>query len=710
MFPLQFCLRGAAMIAAVFFSGMELCSAAQITSNSFLVSWLGSPAQYRITADNGPTSFDATNLPPGLTLNRITGSISGVPTISGVHYTEVVAHGQGDARATVSFIVYVPVPATDPVSGGLVVECISMLADPNRPRIYCGGANQELVVIATDTMSIIKRIPNTGYIEDLNISPDGRTLWCVRTYYYNSIARLNLDTLDGLTAFPTEKPVTAVREGLDNRLYATTRGIEVWQLDTTTGVVQQRFQPSGGRPYAQGLSMELSPDRRTLYLSDAYYLDNSLLTQAELSRYDIATGTPAFLQRVEVPAPRIYGITVSPDSASLYTILGHYDGYGSRNTHQTLCLSAADLTTKGAFSFRGTAIGRVTITADSTRAVQVVALGDGGELTTGLIHIFDTQSFQLLRTVVLGTDSGTVYLNDAVLNQTGSSLFVATDLNPPLRVYDMASPPPPVTPAKSLLNISTRMLTQTGDNVVIGGFIVKGMDTNQGNPGATDSKKVIIRAIGPSLPLSGRLEDPVLELHGPDGAIIAENDNWNAHRADVIATGLPPPEEYEAAIVATLAPGAYTAVLRGSAGTTGITVVEAYDLNASASVRLANISTRGRVETGDNVMIGGWIIGGGEPTNVAIRAIGPSLTASGVGDALADPTLHVYNASGTLINQNDDWRTYQEALLISAGMAPRDDRESAILLSLLPGNYTAIVRGKNDSTGVALVEAYRLDN
>jgi hypothetical protein len=710
MSPLQFRLRGVAIIAAIF-SGMGLCSAAQITSNSFLVTWLGSTAQYQITADNNPTSFDATNLPPGLTLNRSTGLVSGVPTISGVHDAEVVAHGQGEARATVSFIVYVPVPANDPVSGGLGVQCISMLADPNRPRIYCGGSNQELVVIATDTMSIIKRIPNTGYIEDLNISPDGRTLWCVRTYYYNSVARLNLDRLDGLTVFPTEKPVDSVREGLDNRLYAATRGVEVLQLDATTGVVQLRFQPSGDHQYSPGLKMELSPDRRTLYLSDAYYdPGNTFITYAELSRYDVATGTPAFLQRVEVPAPRIYGITVAPDSASLYLILADHDGYGSRETHQTLCLSAADLTTKGALSFRGTPIGPVTITADSARALQVAALGDGGELTTGLVNIFDTQSFQLLRTIVVGTDSGTLYLSDAALNQAGSSLFLATDLNPALRVYDMASPPPPMTPAKSLLNISTRMLTQTGDNVVIGGFIVKGMDTNQGTPRATDSKRVIVRAIGPSLPLVGRLADPVLELHGPDGAIIAANDNWNAHRADVIATGLPPPEEYEAAIVAILSPGAYTAILRGSAGTNGIAVVEAYDLNASASLRLANISTRGKVETGDNVMIGGWIIGGGESTNVAIRAIGPSLTASGVGNALADPTLAVYNASGALIDQNDDWRTNQERLLMAAGMAPQDNRESAVLLSLLPGNYTAIVRGKNDTTGVALVEAYRLDN
>jgi hypothetical protein len=208
--------------------------------------------------------------------------------------------------------------------------------------------------------------------------------------------------------------------------------------------------------------------------------------------------------------------------------------------------------------------------------------------------------------------------------------------------------------------------------------------------------------------LSGKLSDPVLELHGPGGSVIAENDNWNSHRDEVLATGLAPSSEYEAAIVATLQPGAYTAVLRGSAGTTGVTVVEAYDLGASGSTRLANISTRGKVEVGDNVMIGGWIIGGTESTSIVVRAIGPSLASSGVSGPLADPTMGIYNGNGLLIAQNDDWRSNQSELLIASGFAPRDDRESAILMSLMPGNYTAIVRGENDTTGVALVEVYNL--
>jgi hypothetical protein len=695
-----FCFRVAIIVGAVWLGGTRFCAAAQITSGLSFTTWLGTPTQYQIASDNQPVSFDATNLAPGLSLDRATGVISGVPSISGAHYTEVVAHGQsGDAGATVIFIVYVPAPADDPHSGGFGVDCISMLADPHRPRLYCGGANQELVVIDTDAMSILTRIPNTGYIIDLSISPDGQTLWCVRTYYYNSLARINLETLDALIAVPTSPPVESALEGLDHRLYAAARGTDLLQLDPATGAVQHQFRPDAGPNPASGLTLAMSPDRRTLYVGDAFYVDTSLVSHSAVSRYDISTATPVFLQRVEMPTHRIQSMAAVPDGNSIYLVLGTFDGFGSRAVHQALCLAANDLTvTKGTLSFHGTATNSITISADGTRALIPVELGNGGELTTGLVNVFDTENFQLIKSVVLGTRNS-VFVGDVVSDRTGSSLFVATDLNPKLRVYPMPFlPPPPVTPPNSLLNISTRMLAQNGDNVLIGGFVVTG----------SDSKQVVLRAIGPSLPFPGKLGDPVLELHGPNGAVIAENDNWNSHRAEILAAGIPPDDEYEAAILATLPAGAYTAILRGVAGSSGIAVFEAYDLNGSANSRLANISTRGKVETGDNVMIGGWIIGGGLSTNIAVRAIGPSLANGGVDGALADPTLGVYNGSGVLVAQNDDWRTYQEQALIVAGLAPQDDRESAILVSVMPGNYTAIVRGKDDRTGVALVEVYNL--
>jgi hypothetical protein len=262
-------------------------------------------------------------------------------------------------------------------------------------------------------------------------------------------------------------------------------------------------------------------------------------------------------------------------------------------------------------------------------------------------------------------------------------------------------------PASQLLNISTRLNVQTGDNVLIGGFIITG----------TAPKKVILRAIGPSLananpPVAGALADPILELHEPDGTVIT-NDNWKTtQEAEIIASTIPPTNDLESAIVATLNPGAYTAVVSGKNGGIGVGLVEAYDLDQAAPSQLANISTRGFVETGDNVMIGGFIVGGnGEGnTSVIVRAIGPSLANANppVPGSLSDPTLELHDGNGTTIASNDNWRDTQEAEIEATGIPPTDNRESAIVMTLAPGAYTAIVSGKNNTTGVALVEAYNL--
>jgi hypothetical protein len=247
------------------------------------------------------------------------------------------------------------------------------------------------------------------------------------------------------------------------------------------------------------------------------------------------------------------------------------------------------------------------------------------------------------------------------------------------------------------------MRVQTGDNVGIGGFIITG----------SVPKRVILRAVGPSLTGFGvpdALADPVMELHGPAGFTTIIDDNWrDTQEAEIVATGIAPSDNLESAIVATLSPGAYTAVVRGNSGGIGVGLVEAYDLNAAANARLANISTRSFVDTGDNVMIGGFILGNGSANaRVLIRAIGPSLTAFGVPDALADSTLELHNDNGATIAANDDWRDTQQAEIEATGIPPSDDRESAIVRTLAPGAYTAIVRGKNNTTGVALVEAYEL--
>jgi uncharacterized delta-60 repeat protein len=256
-----------------------------------------------------------------------------------------------------------------------------------------------------------------------------------------------------------------------------------------------------------------------------------------------------------------------------------------------------------------------------------------------------------------------------------------------------------ISSASTLGNISTRLRVETGDNVLIGGFIITG----------SQAKKVMVRAIGPSLPLADVLADPTLELHDGAGTLITSNDNWmNApNKQEIIDSTIAPTNDLESAILMSLDPGLYTAIVRGVNDTTGIGLVEAYDLDLAADSILANISTRGLVQTGDDVMIGGIIILGVDPQEVLLRAIGPSLP---VGGTLADPTLELHDKDGVTIASNDDWRSDQEADIIATTIPPTNDAESAILATLTPDAYTAIVRGKNDTTGVALVEAYQLDN
>jgi hypothetical protein len=223
--------------------------------------------------------------------------------------------------------------------------------------------------------------------------------------------------------------------------------------------------------------------------------------------------------------------------------------------------------------------------------------------------------------------------------------------------------------------------------------------------------------VGPSLeinhqPIVGRLLNPALELHDGKGALIFSNDDWpqSPQRAQVKATGLAPKDSREAAIIATLPEGNYTAVIRGKNNTSGIALGEIYDLSPGTTSRLINLSARAVVLTGDNVLIDGLIVGGKTAKDVVIRAIGPGLHSRGVSGELHDPTLELYDGSGTLLRKNDNWRdAFNHDQIQSKGFAPTDNRESAILIKLAPGNYTTIVRGAGGTTGIALAEFYILN-
>jgi len=303
-----------------------------------------------------------------------------------------------------------------------------------------------------------------------------------------------------------------------------------------------------------------------------------------------------------------------------------------------------------------------------------------------------------------GTYAVTFSGSSVPTNQKSVSVINAQNVKADYVVTGSATPTPTATPSPTpngpakLANISTRAVVGTSANVLIGGFIVTG----------TQSKQVIVRGIGPSLPLPGKILDPILELHDATGRLIGFNDNWgdSADRAAIADSGVAPANPNESAILMSLAPGSYTAILSGANLTTGTAVVEVYDLESAADSKLANISTRAFVQTGDSILIGGFIVVGQSAMDLIVRAIGPSLPVPG---AMTDPTLELRDASGNLLASNDDWRSNQEAAIIATGVAPTQNAESAIIATFSPGSYTAIVRGANATTGVAVVEVYQLN-
>lgn len=651
--------------------------AAQITSTPYPDAFqVGTSFSYTITAGNSPTSFTASGLPPGLVLDGKTGVISGVVALSGGYTISVIAHGaQYDAAGQINLGVtrafremvdrFFP--------PGNITRTIK---DPARDRLYV-LAQFGLMIIDTKGPTVITTVAlGPPYdTHDMSMSLDGTKLW-VLSPALHAVSLVDFSILPDVPGGPFYGD--SVREGANHKLYLTS-STAVLQVDETTGTSVTVLAPEPGTSF--GKFVEMTPDGKTMFLADKF------ARPSPISRYDISGAIPLF-KAERFASGYIFRFTISPDGKLL--------GYSTDNDFSpgnvfTFTLPTANLQAQPQPIDRTTDNGSLTFGSASSVGYFTTVVND--------IPQFSRLDF-------IGTASGLPF-NEWTLPESGAAfedgagkyLFISSEGT--IDVYSLASDAlPGVTPApKSLLNVSTRSVVGIDDARMIGGFIISGDTT----------KKIAVRAIGPSLPLATRMANPTLSVYDSSGALVVNDDNWNQNHDQLVSAGLDPWDEHDAGLIATLAPGSYTTVVSIEDGAGGVGLVELYDLSADNSGKVANISTRARVGTGDNVLIGGFIVGGNEPTKVIARAIGPSLASSDVTGVLLNPVLDLYDGSGVGIASNDDWRSTQEAEIVATGIPPTDDRESAIVATLSPGAYTALVRGQNDTTGIALVEIYNLD-
>lgn len=644
------------------------------------------------TSNNSPISYSASGLPPGLALNNKSGHISGAATKGGIYHPVITAVGPvANAYTTFQITVggYEQVPgllAIVPWSGAYPVT------DPIRPRLYASNVGTGVDMVDTETLAV-KRLYSGPDCGGPVISADASTLYFTQPSAAGfQMKKIDLNTLKLLPTISLAeiRPSGNFVEGLDGRGYFGS-AVGVTQFNLSSGASEGDFGYELG--YLDNHELAISPDRKTLYASS--------ITNGTFS-YDISTSTPALLSS----GPFLFDLHPGASGQYLYGVKLLPAG---RIPARAFLPNVATSPTFG----KAEPAGGIFVGQDEA----IYNYYNRFPPASGSISVYDPVSLQETATINLedlgvdvspaGRVSSSYQLVDALPDGSGNYFFSVVihrddfGIDDELWKFstDLASfPPPPTPPTKNLLNVSTRTMDRNGDASMIGGFIIKG----------ADPKRVLVRAIGPSLPVTGAMDNPVLDLYDSSGKLLKSNDNWVTDRLNIIGTQLAPSSARESAILMTLPPGSYTAVVHDLREQPGLALVEVYDLASDYSL-LANISTRGKVETGDNVMIGGFIIGGAHATKVIVRAIGPSLAKQGVPTPLSDPVLELYDGRGKLISTNDNWRSAQQADISAAGIAPSNDKESAILATLAPGHYTAIVRGQNGTTGVALVEIYNLD-
>jgi hypothetical protein len=474
----------------------------------------------------------------------------------------------------------------------------------------------------------------------------------------------------------------------------------------------------------------------------AVFSDNFDLLVAENGANAITKVSPSGIKTPFITVTAPVAVAVGINSGNVFVTHGTFvSTYGSNGIEIGTPVDVGSNTRGVAVvedSSSGTLQQTIFVTTDANTIMKISPDGTVEQFATGTT-LQDPNGLAFLPALIGGGDQGNILAADSgagnILQFTkmgegdtfgtfGNPNFIAFEKGfvlptptptptPTVSPTVTPTPTPTPTPSDKALNLSTRVDVQTGTNVGIGGFIITG----------TDPKLVVIRAIGPSLAdfgVVGALADPVLELHDADQAVIATNDDWmnntSEDQAMLVDHSLAPTNDFESAIIKTLDPGLYTAVVSGNSGGTGVALIELYDLDdPGVAGEMGNISTRGFVGTGASVMIGGLIVGpeDGLDAAVVVRAIGPSLANFGVADPLADPVLELRNGDGDLIAMNDNWETdlppnNYAAEVMAAGLAPSDASESAVFANLTNGLYTAIVSGKDDTTGVGLVEVYHV--